>query len=168
MGAFNYKKTQDTALALLKKFGFTGEVLNFSDTVDIVEGTTGNVYQSTVAQMVSLPSVDSLMKFDEGFKEALVQGRAKVFIIAAKGLTFTPKSGDLIEQDGVWWEIGSGGGKGGLMPLNPAGTPVTFIAGCMVSGRQVDENALNVTAFGTLEDALDVLVNQTLPATFNA
>ena len=66
-------------------------------------------------------------------------GKARVFLIAANGLTFNPEPGDSIVFDGKLWEIGTGDGKGGVMPLNPAGTNVLFVCGTVQGGRGISE-----------------------------
>lgn len=137
--AFNYAQAQATALRLIRNFGFVGEIRAYNGTFDGVEGTISDDYSKTAATMVTVPSVDSLIRFDDQFRENLVTGKARVFLVAASGLSFNPEPGHCVLHENQLWEIGSGPGQGGVMPLNPAGTPVLFICGCMAGGR--DPNA---------------------------
>lgn len=139
--AFNYTKAAATAARLIANFGTTGEIRRFLDAgFDPITGTDAAVtYNSTPATLVTVPSVDSLIRFDDQFVAALAVGKARVFLIAANGLTFNPEPGDSIVFEGTLWEIGTGDGKGGVMPLNPAGTNVMFICGCMEGGRGIAE-----------------------------
>lgn len=133
--AFNYTQAAATAKRLIANFGFTSEIRAYNGAVDGVAGTVSADYSKTAATVVTVPSVDSLIRFDDAFRESLVTGKGRVFLVAANGLTFDPEPGNCILHDGKLWEIGSGPGKGGVMPLNPAGTPVMFICGCTAGGR---------------------------------
>ncbi len=133
--AFDYTKAAATALRLIANFGLVGEIRAYNGTFDGVAGTVSDEYTSTAATLVTVPSVDSLIRFDDQFRESLVLGKARVFLVAANGLDFDPAPGNCILHEGQLWEIGSGPGQGGVMPLNPAGTPVMFICGCMAGGR---------------------------------
>ncbi len=137
--AFNYTQAAATAQRLIANFGFTGEIRAYNGTFDGVAGTVSEDYSKTAATLVTVPSSDSIGSFDDTFKERLVVGKARVFLVAANGLEFEPVPGNCILHEGQLWEIGSGPGQGGVMPLNPAGTPVMFICGCMAGGR--DPNA---------------------------
>ena len=139
--AFNYTKAAATAARLVANFGSTGEIRRFLDTgFDPIAGTDAVVtYNTTPAVLVTVPSVDSLIRFDDQFVSALAVGKARVFLIAANGLTFNPEPGDSIVFDGKLWEIGTGDGKGGVMPLNPAGTNVLFVCGTVQGGRGISE-----------------------------
>jgi hypothetical protein len=141
--AFDYNETADAALTALQEFGLVTTIRRFLPTnFDPVEGTnTPLTYNQTAATAIALPSSDSIAKFNEVFKANLAAGRAKVFLIAAKGLTFEPKVGDCIVWENNLWEIGSGDGKGGLMALKPARVAVLFTAGCMESGRDLSEGS---------------------------
>ncbi len=137
--AFNYTQAAATAKRLIANFGFTGEIRAYNGAFDPIKGTKSDDYSKTAATLVTVPSVDSLIGFDDTFREALVTGKARVFLVAANGLTFDPEPGHCILYENKLWEIGSGPGQGGVMPLNPAGTPVMFICGCLAGGR--DPNA---------------------------
>lgn len=136
--AFDYTKAAATALRLIQNFGFVGEIRAYNGTFDGVAGTVSNDYSKTAATMVSAPSGSGLKDFDDQFRDNLAVGKARVFLVAASGLTFNPEPGNCILHEGQLWEIGSGPGQGGVMPLNPAGTSVLFICGCMAGGRDPD------------------------------
>ena len=139
--AFDYTKAAAAAARMIANFGTTGEIRRFLDTgFDPIAGTDAvATYNTTPATLVTVPSVDSLTRFDDQFVAALAVGKARVFLIAANGLTFNPEPGDSVVHDGKLWEIGTGDGKGGVMPLNPAGTPVMFICGTTQGGRGIAE-----------------------------
>tara|TARA_R110002020_G_scaffold472424_2_gene700441 strand:- start:1791 stop:2219 length:429 start_codon:yes stop_codon:yes gene_type:complete len=137
--AFNYTQAAATARRLIANFGFIGEIRAYNGAIDPIAGTVPKDYSKSPATMVTVPSVDSLIRFDDAFKEALAKGKARVFLIAANGLTFTPEPGNCVLFEGKLWEMGDGAGNGGVMPLNPAGTPVMFVCGCTAGGR--DPNA---------------------------
>jgi len=137
--AFDYTKSQATALRLIQNFGFVSEIRAYNGAFDGVAGTVSQDYSKTAATVVTVPSGSGLKDFDDAFRENLVTGKARVFLVAASGLDFNPEPGHCILHESKLWEIGSGPGQGGVMPLNPAGTPVLFICGCMAGGR--DPNA---------------------------
>lgn len=131
MPGFDYKKAQRTALDLINKFG---QVVTLSKTNSIYDPVTGQVSftakDSTSATVVSLPaSGANLQTFDDSFKEDLNKGKARLFYIAAKGLSFEPDAGQYFEFDGKIWELA------GATPLNPAGTPVLYMVGVNLGGN---------------------------------
>lgn len=138
---FNYTQAAATAKRLIANFGRSGEIRHFIDEgFDPVNGVDADVtFNSTVATLVTVPSVDSLIRFDDRFVAALATGKARVFLVAAKGLDFDPTPGDCIVHEGALWEIGSGDGSGGVMPLSPSGTPVLFVCGTVEGGRDINE-----------------------------
>jgi len=178
--AFNYTQAAATAKRLIANFGAVGEIRAYNGVIDGVTGLVTDDYSKTVATLVTVPSVDSLIRFDDTFKESLATGKARVFLVAASGLAFAPEPGNCILHEGKLWEIGSGPGQGGVMPLNPAGTAVMFICGCMLGGRNPDpmsafsgESLELFEHYGdTLEqmfaagDPLNQFVNVALPQSF--
>lgn len=166
--AFNYNKAAATAKRLIDNFGSTtGEVRNYESIFDDIAGTSVEVYASTIASLVTVPSVDSLIRFDDQFVTALATGKARVFLIAASSVTFAPENGNVIISQNETWEIGSGGGSGGVMPLNPAGTPIIYVCGCVKSGRPMatpDSEIGDIAELQFISDAFDILMNTTIPA----
>jgi len=102
-------------------------------------GTLGNIGQSMGGAIVAGMAEGVAPETAALFVEALSVGDRRVFLIAASGLAFAPKPGDVVIFSGELWEIGSGGGTGGVQELNPAGVPVMYTVGCVRSGRQSDD-----------------------------
>lgn len=164
---FNYPQAAATAKRLIANFGASGAVRKYESVYDDIAGTSSELYATTTATIVTVPSVDSLIRFDDQFVAALAVGKARVFLIAASGLDFNPENGGLVIYQDETWEIGSGGGSGGVMPLNPAGTPVMFVCGCVKSGRSTttpDDDIGNIATLQAASDAFNVLINTTIPA----
>lgn len=129
MGTFNYDRTADTAKRLITKFGAVGQIRRSTSTFDPVAGeVVVDSYDETSGNMVTLPSNNFLVSFDETTDQQIAK-MGRVFIIASKGLAFEPEVHDLIKFDGrVWEAIGS-------KPLNPSGTDILNIVGCIESGE---------------------------------
>lgn len=143
--AFDYSKTAARALSMLQRYGQSTYVRRFLPAgFDPITGINSPLeYDRTAAVAVAFPSSEGLVKFDEKFQASLAAGKSNVFLIAASGLTFAPRSGDCVEWNGSLWEIGSGGGKGGLMELKPTTTEILYIAGCFESSRVFDDGVLS-------------------------
>lgn len=133
----DYTEDINGAYVDILEAGFLGEIRRNTGTIDPKKGTRLKTYESTPAAMVTVPSVDSLIRFDSQFREAMVKGNARVFLVAAKDMIFEPKPGDNIVFKSKLWKIGSGK-NGGVMPLAPDGTAIMFTCGCMVGGEDPD------------------------------
>ena len=85
---------QATAERLLANYGERIEFrLNTEVAYDPVSGIEEIEYTKSYQTGVSLPSVESGLKFfDEAFLAGLVLGRTKVFIVSGLGEGFEPKS----------------------------------------------------------------------------
>ena len=132
MAGFDYKSMQDTADQLITEFGVVGKIRRYSGSFDPVAGArTASSYDETEAQMVSLPSNNFLVSFDETIDEQ-IKRIGRVFIVSSKGLDFEPVVGDLIKFGGTVLEAV------GTKPLNPAGTALINYVGCIESGEAWD------------------------------
>ena len=129
MATFDYNAMQDTADQLLTEFGVVGRIRRYTGSFDPVAGQrTASAYVETDAKMVSLPSNNFLVSFDETI-DAQIKRIGRVFILSSKGLGFEPVVGDLVKfGDEVLEAIGP-------KPLNPAGTPLLNYVGCITSGE---------------------------------
>ena len=106
-------------------------IIRLSSEYDPVTGKETNIKPLvTEATVVSLPS-GSLTgtNFDNRFKEDLKTNKVRFFYIAAQGLSFEPQSGDIFIFENRVWDIA------GSTPLNPAGIPVLYTIGGMISGK---------------------------------
>lgn len=130
MSTFNYSRTADTAKRLITKYGMVGQIRRSTSTFDPVAGNVVmDSFTETNASMVTLPSNNFLVSFDEKTDQQIAN-MGRVFIVASKGLPFEPEVHDLIKFDGrVWEAIGS-------KPLNPSGTDILNIIGCIESGER--------------------------------
>jgi hypothetical protein len=130
MTTFDYRKLQASAYEMLKKFGTDGQIRRSTAAFDPVTGKkTTNTYDETSAKMVSLPSNNFLVSFDETIDEQ-IKRIGRVFIVASKGIGFEPVVGDLIRFDGMVMEAI------GTKPLNPAGVALINYVGCIESGEK--------------------------------
>ena len=118
---FDYTSMQATAERLLANYGERIEFrLNTEVAYDPVSGIEEIEYTKSYQTGVSLPSVESGLKFfDEAFLAGLVLGRTKVFIVSGLGEGFEPKVGDQIFYEEKLWDIGTEDINTGVMPLSP-------------------------------------------------
>lgn len=129
MATFNYQALQDSAFTMLNQFGMNGQIRRSTSTFNPRTGKNDTVsYDETEGKMVSLPSNNFLVSFDETIDEQIAR-IGRVFIVSSKGLAFEPKVGDLIKYDGMVMEAI------GTKPLNPAGTAIINYVGCIESGE---------------------------------
>ena len=129
MSGFNYKALQDSAYNMLNQFGMTGQIRRSTSVFNPVTGRNDSEsYDETEGKMVSLPSNNFLVSFDEKIDEQIARV-GRVYIVSSKGLAFEPKVGDLIRYDGMIMEAL------GTKPLNPAGTALINYVGCIESGE---------------------------------
>lgn len=130
----DYTEEVNTAYADILEAGLLSEIRKLDPSgYDPVEGSTLATFSTSPAAIVSIPS--GAFKFDQAFMNGLAQGQTKVFLVAAKGLTFNPEPGCFVLFDGALWEVGAGDGKGGALPLNLSGQNIMFTLGCYKSGR---------------------------------
>ena len=130
MVKFNYALAQEDALELITEFGQTIDVTHVEKAAyDPVLGTSSSqVVTTSSCEVVTIPvSSNMLPAFDDSFREAHTQGKARFFYMAQLGLTFEPINGDLITFEGKVWEMV------GITPLNPAGLNVMFSFGAKPS-----------------------------------
>lgn len=132
MATFNYDKTADTALRLLTKFGRAATIARRTGTYDPVAGSTsGAAEEESPATVVNLPASQSLnQKFQNAFLEESQKGQVDFYLVAAKGLTFTPEGGDLLLIDSSYQDVK------GATELSPSGTPVLYWIATSTGGTQ--------------------------------
>lgn len=112
-----YSSQVNTAYKLISKKGASLTLTRNTTTEDPIAGTNSTTTQSQTVAAVVLPSSSSdtsFMSFDDTYKEAMVRGRWKSFLIAAKDLTFAPREGDLIAVSGENYRLV------GSKPLDPS------------------------------------------------
>jgi hypothetical protein len=118
----NYQKNADNALKSIakagKKFTIFRPVLLFNDVTGIPNDRPTLTGEITA---VVLPYSKSLNALDDRMKEALIAGKLRKVLAAAKGAPFSPLPLDIIVIDGTNWQVI------GNTPLAPDGiTPIIF------------------------------------------
>ncbi len=118
------------SLALITRFGQAVSFSRYIGSFDAIqsEDNTGGgaTHQTWTGRAVRLTNYKGV-KFeamDDGFKQALITGKAIGAIVAAEGLTRAPEPGDVVtlEDDSEWTLIG-------VTVLSPAGTPIIYNIG---------------------------------------
>jgi hypothetical protein len=104
----NYQKNADSALKSIVKAGTKLEIFRpvvaFDDTTGIpTEGPTLRGYITAVV----LPRYKGQIfgSLDDSLKEALVRGKLKTVLAAAKGAPFAPGPLDVITINGTQWQV---------------------------------------------------------------
>jgi len=114
-----------TALALLQEFGRSDSVLKrFSKTLNPVTGQTSavTVVQGNICCAMLPWKVRKAANMADTLSDGLKAGRLRYLLIAALGVPFAPEPTDIVFFDSAYWMIE------GVMPVNPAGTPLTYDA----------------------------------------
>ena len=128
----NYQKNADSALKTIAKAGGKLEifrpVLNFNDVTGV---PLNDVTQRGFITAVVLPRYKGQIfgSLDDSLKEALVKGKLRTVLAAAKGAPFEPGPLDIIKINGVDWQVI------GCTPLAPDGvTNIIFTIGVVETG----------------------------------
>lgn len=117
----NYPAAASTALRMIADAGFSTRVARVESSYDPVTSTnTITLVRSQSVTVVCLPGNRGSKAFDNKYADELIKGKLRFFYVAAKGLTYQPEQGDLIEHEGKVWELL------GSTPLNPAGVPILY------------------------------------------
>jgi len=120
-----YNDMADASLDLLQELGqdVTISRVGADAIFDPATGefTSSGTDQSQVVQGAKVPvGKGSLNQSDEQFMQDFVRGKVHMLIIAAKGVSFKPRSGDKATISGEQYEII------GNTPISPAGTDVIY------------------------------------------
>lgn len=119
-----YDDMADLALEMIREFGQEIVVIREgSFAQDPVSGTVINEEeQRMVLQAIVLPVSNSTQFFDNRTmgQDSLVNQKLRFIKAAAKGATFEPRSGDVVEMQGKRWRIL------GSTPVAPAGIPLLY------------------------------------------
>lgn len=120
-----------TAANALKSIAANGRVLTLkrnTRTFDNVTGEpTANVVSTGTITAVVLPRYKGTIfkEMDDALKQAIITGRARTVLAAAKDATFPPQPLDRIVFDGADWEVV------GVTELSPTGIPILYTMGVM-------------------------------------
>lgn len=118
-----------TAANALKSIAANGRVLTVKRNTRTFDNVTGepsaNVVSTGTITAVVLPRYKGTIfkEMDDALKEAIITGRARTVLAAAKDATFPPKPLDRIVFDGADWEIV------GVTELSPTGIPILYTMG---------------------------------------
>lgn len=122
----DYAKSAASALAIIKKNGKEYVISRSRPAFDDVTGEpadstplTGKL-TAVVLPRYKGPAFDSL---DDGLKEALIKGKTRTVLAAAKGVAFVPEALDEVTINGTQWLVI------GCSELNPAGVPIIYTIG---------------------------------------
>lgn len=119
----NYAKTATNALAAIRKSGVSLPIYRPVLTVDEETGaaTEGVTTQGTLTGVVLPMSKSAGLQMDETLREALVAGKMRKILAAAKDATFEPLPLDIIDINGTKFQVI------GCTPLIPDGvTPIIY------------------------------------------
>jgi hypothetical protein len=121
---FNYSKSAETALSLIKQFGKSYPIKRSIKTPDGITGAVTSVDTTGAIDAVILPVNTSKEKFDnQELTEAVAKGKARFLLVAASGAPFQPDAGDEVTIDSELWRCA------GCTALSPAGVPVIYNIG---------------------------------------
>jgi len=133
MATFDYISSRNDAKEIIGEFGTVASIGDYNSSYDPVTGIeTGSVVTKTDATIVSLPasSMTGISKLDDSFVEDLRKGKARLFLVAAKGLDFPPAPGHILLFENKVWDLD------GATPLNPTGLdPVMYSLGAKLSTK---------------------------------
>lgn len=128
-----YAKSAATALRLIAKFGGNITIKHTDNTVDPVAGTVVKSETSQVLKAVLLPITSMpkqvLTEADNRLIEAMVFGKDRFILAAAKGATFEPNSTDIITVNDELYSII------GCVPLKPTTTAIIYKIGAKFLGN---------------------------------
>lgn len=119
-----YDDMADLALEMIREFGQEIVVIREGPFAqDPVSGTViKEEEQRMTLQAIVLPVSNSTQAFDNRTmgQDSLVNQKLRFVKAAAKGATFEPRSGDVVEMQGKRWRIL------GSTPVAPAGIPLLY------------------------------------------
>jgi len=120
-----YDEMADLALEMIREFGQEIVVIREGPFAqDPISGTVINEEeQRMVLQAIVLPtSRGTIETFDNRTmgQDSLIDEKLRFVKAAAKGATFEPRSGDVVEMQGKRWRIL------GATPVAPAGIPLIY------------------------------------------
>ena len=119
-----YDEMADLALEMIREFGQEIVVIREGPFAqDPISGTVINEEeQRMVLQAIVLPVSNSTQSFDNRTmgQDSLIDEKLRFVKAAAKGATFEPRSGDVVEMQGKRWRIL------GATPVAPAGIPLIY------------------------------------------
>ncbi len=131
---FNYFASADTALRLISKFGKAYTVTHNAPTVATPEALKPSAMVTTTGTLkaVVLPVKAGQGAFAEGkgddrITQAMLTGRYRNIIAAAKGATLVPVAGDFISIQNRPFEIVT------ITTLQPADVPLIYTIGAVQS-----------------------------------
>lgn len=118
-----YTQDRNDAYTDILEAGVLASISRVTSSYDETEGQeTITAVQTDTVAVVNLPASESLaQQFENRIIEDYKKGKVRFFLVAAKGLTFEPESGDLLFFNSKVWELD------GATPLDPDGTtPIIY------------------------------------------
>lgn len=126
--AFDYTKTSSTALRLITKFGQSGSLVRvvggtYDPSTGATSGESERIEEIKYAELPKLTDITNTGYLNQ-YQEDIVKGKVRFMLIAAKGVSSSPESGDLFrDRFRVDWEIL------GSTQVSPAGIDIVYKAG---------------------------------------
>jgi gentisate 1,2-dioxygenase len=124
------QKAADLALRLIKAKGAPRSFARIVATPNPVTGEATEVTTNGTMQAVVLPAKSSALNALSGdtdnWIEAVIRGKGRFLLAAAKGITFEPETGDIIDLEAKKWRII------GITPLRPANIAILYKIGAIL------------------------------------
>lgn len=127
-----YEKSASKALAMIakagRKFTIFRPVAIFNDDTGLPQNRP--TLSGEIAAVV-LPRYKGMLfsSLDDSFKEALIRGKLKTVLAAAKGAPFAPQPLDIIVMGGTNWQV-----VGNTVLAPDSGTPIIYSIGVVECG----------------------------------
>lgn len=130
MATFDYASSQQDALDLITEFGGVVAIKRPAGVFDPVTGQNVVTYTNGTLTAVVLNVKTTANSIGQGaadnaLVEAMIRGKMRYLLVAAKGATFIPTEEDLVTlPDGEFKVVGN-------TPLSPAGVPLVYKVGVL-------------------------------------
>ncbi len=127
-----YQQDATDALASIKEAGKTFDIFRPSQTFNNITGEPTST-PTSIGEITAivLPRYKGSVfdSFDDSFKEALIRGKMKSLLAAAKGTSFKPGPLDVVNIGSTQWQVI------GVVELAPDGdTPIIYTIGIIEAG----------------------------------
>lgn len=114
-----YERLRDTTAApLIARFGYDITVKRVVESYDVNTGANNRTITSQVVKAVVF-NYDTMGEGGDQARGGIQHGDRQV-IVAAKGVTFVPETGDIVVLEGLDWQVVR------AIVLAPGGIPVTY------------------------------------------
>lgn len=122
----DYAKMAETALRLIRANGRSLRIVRYSSENDPLESTVIRTIEAegNIDALILPASKGTIEAFDNRLgPDGLIDDKLRFVLAAAQGAPFEPKFGDIIEFDGLSWQVL------GCTPLKPAHVAIIYRIG---------------------------------------